>query len=432
MRISSLKVTTLVAAIILAEIIGVSSGTLIVSYIIRSSGSISYGPIQTRPLHTEGRYIKNDLGQTVILRGFNKQDFVDTSSGMWTQVGGNIEDGAYYWDPVAVRQHMQHWRDFWKMNVVRFHSHVQWWKQNTDLNYWSNSKVGIGFRDAIKQTIQIAYEEGIYVVYDFFTTKPGVEQEDQPYPPYSNTGVVTDRQAFVNLWVDVATQLGQFPNVIYELWNEPGGDMATWFETATQCINAIRALGDDHLILVQYGFCGELNYVYEWEKQGRPTANIVFGMHNYRWHGSFEDKGGERGLSSPTDYEYIRNYLWRSNGAPKSVVYPNTGTAQSTDRYMYPPTGSNYGEVLTELNGGKGYPVWIGEVAPHGEGNDVPDAEYTYFVNVLRVFKEWELGWAHFVWDAPWGEWPAQILTRTVFQPPNRVGQAMIDSITQG
>lgn len=430
-QIAKVKVATLTAIIILTGILILPSGIslLTANVVIPSSGSISYGGALTRPLHVEGRYIKNDLGQTVILRGFNKQDFLDASTGIWAREGEYYQEESRIasFDTVAVRQHMQHWRDFWGMNVVRLHMSVSWWLNNyAGTLYWGGTDTG--FRDAMIETVRIAEEEGIYVVPDFYLDADGSDQTGYPFP----SAALSNRQDFVDLWVDVATRLGQFDNVLYEPWNEPdpeseGFSMNHWFNTAEAVINAIRALGDNHIIIMQYGYNGDLWWVKNWEDQGRPTENIVFSDHNYRWHGTFGGRGGDEGYDNPytDDINYIRNFLWRTNGAPESVEYPNTGTSQASDREAFPSTGNNYGEVLTELNGGEGYPIWIGEVAPHSTSG----REYNYFVNVMEVFSEWGIGWAYFLWDAPWGEWDAQQLTGTVFQPPNNVGQVMIDSI---
>lgn len=391
----------LFAVIILIGIISINTGfsLLTANYSISTVGRIRYGPMQTKWLHTEGRYIKDEDGNTVILRGFNKQDFLDFPDGSWPMEGEDVWAGQGNFRDEAVRQHMRHWRDVWQMNIVRFHLNMRWWLDNERVSPYTGETSNIGSRDAVIRTIEIAEEEGIYVLIDFFQVDFGEEQQDLPFP----SSLLPNANAFTDFWVDdVIPYIRHLPNVIYELWNEPAGSMGVWFDAATQTINAIRATGDNHIIRVQYLWCGELEYVADWVAEDRPTENIIFGIHNYRSEGSFEDNP-----NSPTDYQYIHDYLWGPNTPPGA----------------YPPTGSNYGEVLETLN----LPVWVGEFAGVRMATD--DDEYDYFVNNLQVYKEWGVGWTFYCWDYD-SHYCAQKLTGTAFQPPNRGGQAMIDSIT--
>jgi hypothetical protein len=76
----------------------------------------------------------------------------------------------------------------------------------------------------------------------------GMSQDPLPYPPYqtsTNASAVIGNQAdFVAYWASIASELKNYPNVIFELWNEPcGAGLSTWISAMQQCITAIRATG---------------------------------------------------------------------------------------------------------------------------------------------------------------------------------------------
>jgi aryl-phospho-beta-D-glucosidase BglC (GH1 family) len=111
----------------------------------------------------------------------------------------------------------------------------------------------------MKNVIQWAGERGLYVIFDYFAMKntEGKQsgQETLPWPPYNrHPEVVGSRAEFIEIWKSVARELGPFPNVLFELYNEPNGDEKAeteWFSFCQEAIAAIRA-GVKNPIIVQW------------------------------------------------------------------------------------------------------------------------------------------------------------------------------------
>ena len=122
---------------------------------IQSFGSIKF----LSPLHIEGRYIKDELGNTIILKGFQKHGFEDDPEGRWKDLTG------YYFNQFiesVVRDNLQAIKN-WGANSIRVIDRVSYWQDNT------TGQNGKPHRDCIKQLIQMAAEEGIYVIYCLFS-----------------------------------------------------------------------------------------------------------------------------------------------------------------------------------------------------------------------------------------------------------------------
>jgi len=114
--------------------------------------------------------------------------------------------------------------DDWKCNVVRAALGVE-----PGGGYLKDSA---GSVDKIKTVVDAAIKEGIYVLIDF----------------HSHNIKLNEAKAFFTL---MATTYGKYPNVIYELFNEP--DYETWPEVkaySEELIRIIRAIDPDNIILV--------------------------------------------------------------------------------------------------------------------------------------------------------------------------------------
>lgn len=417
MRIARFRVVTLTSMIILASVTNLGIALLTGSYTIHSSGTLSY--LQTRPLHTEGRHIKDDLGNNVALRGAWKAEpgFADSCVGIYAAEGEH-----YYSDPAqtqwredAVRDVLGSMKD-WGFNSFAEFIWCDWWIYNSQtlLGYRRDEvQTDTAYRDALKSLLTLANEEGLYVQLRPYGVEAGWAgvgegRVEFPFPdgsPYSHDGhIFPDAQSFANFWYDVAYELAGYPNVIFNLYDEPVTDPITrWFDAAQLCIQKIRqaeldAGGYTHIIMVHWAYCADCQWIAQWINEGRPTENIVFSNHVYRYHGTFEDNP-----NSPTDINYIRTQL------------------ADADKLAYKYIQDTYN-----------IPVMVTAIgAAYGATND---GEYTCFANCLSVFNEWEMGYWAYHWYPDDPLWSINTLSATSRGPSyaNRVGQALIDAIVAG
>lgn len=373
-------------------------------------------PYLTYPLHIDGRYIKNSQGEIVYLRGVNKAGFLDSSDGFWS--AGSNDWYTYYgrWNQDLVQANLQGMKN-WGINVLRLTINIDWWLRNFQ-GTASNSSSNIRYREAIKQTVQLASIYGIYVVIAPWNVKSGVGQANLPFPPYpgSASDVIPDVASWINFWLNVSRTLRDSNNVLLELHNEPAGlpsDLKVWFDAAEACINALRADGDNRIVIIQWGYCagfGNDNWLDVWYNEGRRLDNVLFSTHIYRYHGSFS--GGQ---FAPTDINFIRSQL-------------------ISRKYLY---------ALNNLSA----PIWIGEIGAWGaytpdQGYNDPSiqaAELEYFRNTLTVLKEWGVGYAAWEWFPEWGSMPGRAwgviskdwkMTTPFTQPtPGIIGQIIVGDI---
>ena len=367
------KVATLTAVIILVGIINLHSGMalLTASYFMSSSGSISYSSI--RPLHVEGRYIKDDQNQTIYLRGANVGAWVDCEYGGFTAEGNYFGDDFWHGVSDIVKAELD-WYASLGFNCVRSLMSVDWWKDNYH-----------GYRDNYINFVTWCAEREIYVIVGFWSLthyEEGGWSECTafPYPPYIPEDyeyLMPDEQAFIDFWGSVAYRFRNHSNVIFDLWNEVGGEYAAnhtvmnnWWATATGCINAIRNWTDAIVILtLSWGVDWDWNWspepggydpycTMEWidiYSESLPTdPNIMYDTHIYRDHGSF---GGNHPVEGyPYTYDTIKEAL-------------------------------NYTKVkwvLDTIN----RPMNIGEIGCNMYSNG---QEVTAFQNAFAVFNEWGL-----------------------------------------
>jgi len=392
-RVFGLEMTLIPLMLILLLLLPTIHGVLISNLSINSSGQVQY----ISPLHTEGRYIKDRFNRTVTLRGVNQAGFLDDSNGWWNPEGGTIYSGVGVWNPDAVEYNLDGMKT-WGCNVLRLLITVQWWIQNTD-----------NYRQHIKDTVTWAGERGIYVLLVPWNVIGKGAQTAIPFPPYltaEEQAIIPNEQAFADFWANVATELSSFPNVMFELFNEPHGNNAArddWFRVTQLCIDAIRATGTDQIIIVQWGYGIWVNLSFptdgakmDWVEQyplSDPSGNIVYSFHNYR---------GDFHRTIPT-----RVNTWE---------YDDIKLALQTCLVDY---------VLNTLN----KPVLCGEIGANmwhtGEGLT---QELAYFNNSLTIYNEWEMSSIVWVWTVSAHMQHGLLQNALWLPPPNAAGEVLIAS----
>lgn len=408
------------AALILLLLLPSAFSLMNSSFSIQSSGSIVY----MSPLHVDEKYVKDAFGDIIYLRGSGKIHWDDDPTGWWLPTSGAWYQGRLKWDENAIRLNLQGMKSF-GMNVVRFHTVAEWWLQDTvTLETYTGS-----YRNNLKRTFEIAAEEGLYVIMDLFEIKNGFWMYTNgysapgiPFPPYLNypeeEAIFPSKQAFVDYWANVANELKGYPNVIFELYNEPnvpsGFNVTTarneWFDAMQKAIIAIRGTGAKNIIIVTWGLscvphmgwqdrCAvNLGYVEQYPLND-PEGNLVYTAHLYRT---------------------FLNPIWYD-------AYNYTDCYTKMEQCLI-----NY--VMSVLN----KPVIIGEIGVNmWEDNttilasDLTELgqELQWAKNVLSICNQWSVGYLAWDWSLP-SRW--QLIKHWNPVAPTAWGQVLIDSIAEG
>jgi aryl-phospho-beta-D-glucosidase BglC (GH1 family) len=339
-------------------------------------------------LHVDGKYIKDSAGSVIYLHGTNQPDFANDADGLWSS-------DSFVQNRLDVMKS-------WGMNIIRCDFAVNQWKDNT-----IDSQSTMHNRDAIKRLISFAGDRGMYVILTGYTLKSTITvgqdayQDPLPYPPYQTTpggsSVISSQQDFVNFWASVANELKGYPNVIFELWNEPQGTSAvlnTWLSVSQQCITAIRNTGSQNLIIASGNNWGsawvnldsssreDLSWVFNYPLTG---GNIIYGVHLYSQH------------------------LQKAGSV--ATAYSDVNSGLSLMRYY---------DVANS------YPLIVSEICPNMDSNTVN--ELTFFQNALSLFN------SHGISYTAWGFWSATsfrlLSSESPNYTPNSAGTILKNAVT--
>lgn len=341
-----------------------------------------------RPLHVEGNLIKDDTGKTVHLHGINWHGWEDHPYGHLVDQNGAIRYNM--WDVTIARQ-MLDGLVAWGVNCIRIHSSVSIWKGNY-------GNVQTNFQTLLTECLG----RGIYVILDFYDVgyyNVGGTYDPVPWRPtnpdvamsdvtgYSRVtwarqaDVIPDIASFATFWEMIGNLLKNYPNIIFEFWNEPNpapGQDATqaitdWFNATQQCINAVRSAGAPQLILTQWGY-GVAYY------PGQPLRYSII-----PWVNDYASK-----LSDPQGNIVISTHCYRP--------YDGFGRWIFTDNHRgY--TIADITEAFTDefLPVAQTYPLIIGEIGANNSASDYAN-EMTAFRNAFDILGQNGVHYAAFWW----------------------------------
>jgi hypothetical protein len=330
----------------------------------------------------------------VILRGVDYSYFIDGPYGSWMFPDGEIEWNT--WDKTALNSNLDAIQS-WGCNVVRVVTTVQWWTQNTN-----------DFRSNVEYFISQAASRGIYVDFVLWRNDAVEGQPSLPYPPYDNSSIINNVSDFVNVWTSIAATLKVYPNVMFELWNEPNGDAAaeaSWLSASQQCISAIRGTGATNLIVVQWG------------------SNIYLDFQNYSPNSdaySSMDWASSNPLKDP-----VNNILYSTH------IY-SSDFFDSLNNYVLK---YSYSDMLWALNFtgllsfASEHPLWIGEIGCNLWASSM-DNEYAWYNNTLTILNQNDISYSGWAW-APWRtgtQWG--LVTGQSNYAPNQAGQIFQQQIS--
>ena len=206
-------------------------------------------------LRVEGVQLVNESGEPVVLRG--------------------VSYGWHNWWPRFYNKKSVQWlKEDWGVDIVRAAMGIH--HKEPKLTYNSDAKKAV---KTISKVVDGAIENGIYVIIDFHSHDLELELAK-------------------TFFAQMATKYGEYPNVIYEIFNEPVHQ--SWEEVkaySEEVIDVIRAIDPDNVILVGNP---------HWDQDVHLVAddpivgesNIMYTLHYYAdTHGEYLRERGDYALS---------------------------------------------------------------------------------------------------------------------------------------
>ena len=267
-------------------------------------------------LHVNGNQILDSNGKTVILKGIGRAGDIESASGIWGGPGGFLASFGLKWLNVnesipAIDATLQCYQQVWHINMIRVFITVDWyWQDNVtpsmeDPENYPYLTTPISYQNYIKTVVEEAAKYGLYVdlcpyqLVSFYrdTNRAGAQGlplcgwDNQSTAFLSKTGY--DEQTFWSqFWTLLSSNLKNYPNVIYEAWNEPQLDgaepvPAPYLTYLSTMYNSVHTVTTQNLIFMQWeaGYIPYYNNL-SWCKQINQAIpnnqNIVYTTHAYR------------------------------------------------------------------------------------------------------------------------------------------------------
>jgi hypothetical protein len=274
----------------------------------------------------------------------------------------------------------------WKSNTVRLPLNEASWLGYTCVDGTGatrNPDPGHNYQATVKKAVSDATAAGLYVIVDLHWTAP------KNFCPLAQNPMA-DADNSLNFWTSIAGTFKGYPNVLFELFNEPylyylsGGEtdwkvlMQGGTETAyvtgngsaytanyswqvagmQQMLNAVRATGATNVVLV---------------------AGVSWAQDLSQWN-----------ANKPTDPAKQLAAVWHA--------YPNSGTVGDPQAAL--PKFGSVGYTWTQSVLSAGYPVLITEFGDH----NAPGTVGSPFVsNLLPWADAHGASYTGWTWD-PWGD----------------------------
>lgn len=180
------------------------------------------------------------------------------ANGKPVQLRGMSSHGLQWYGKYANKDVMKWLRDDWGISVFRLAMYT------AEEGYIADPSVA----DKVKEAVKAAQSLGLYVIIDWHILSDG---DPNKYK--------TEAKAFFN---EMAELYGDSPNVIYEIANEPNGDV-TWNDRirpyALELTRTIRAKDPDNIILVGTGNWSQ--DIQDAADNPLPDRNTMYVLHFY-------------------------------------------------------------------------------------------------------------------------------------------------------
>lgn len=189
-------------------------------------------------------------------------NIVDKNGNKFQLIGMSTHGLGWFPDAVS-KSSFQVFRDDWGCNAIRLAMYIEESWGGSESLYLAQPQKNY---DLVTKGIDSCIDLGMYVVVDWHVLNPG--------NPATHT---EDAKKF---FASIAKQYADYPNIIYEICNEPNGtDWATVKKYAEAVIAEIRKYDKDAIII-----CGTPTWSQEIDKaQSNPLSdkNTVYALHFY-------------------------------------------------------------------------------------------------------------------------------------------------------
>ncbi len=252
-------------------------------------------------LQVIGPDLMNECGEPVRLKGV---------SSMWL----NWENDGYAESKAA----MQWMIDNWKISIIRAAMGIE-----PAGAYMSTETAKQRAINQVKTIVNNAIELGIYVLIDWHS---------------HNASDADQKAAAIEFFTMMATEYGQYPNVLYETWNEPlQQDWATVIKPYhEELISAIRKVDSDNIIILGTPqWCQLPDVAIDNPVDG---TNLMYTVHFYS-------------CTHQSDLSFIMYRAYR-RGVPIFVTEWGATPADggASDRRVCEPEAEEWMELLDEMN----------------------------------------------------------------------------------
>jgi hypothetical protein len=274
-------------------------------------------------LHTDGIWIRDASDNAVVLRGVATGDLDAIYKGDRSHL---IETTIF--DIIDYAE-----QKLGNVYVIRLDIHPEV-NDETGNHGWLHYEPQWYFDTIIDPAVQHCISKGMYAIIDWHYVGVSWTQND----------VVENTETFWlgdGSWAGIASEYANNPNVLFELFNEPGGgEWSSWKTTATGWIDGIRAKGADNIIIV-----GGPNWSQVMPQSSSDLIdrdNIVYACHIYPSHA---------GGGMPNWIDYV------STAAP--VMMTEWGYENNSDANVTTGTKTSYGQSYRDWLDAKPQVGWI-------------------------------------------------------------------------
>lgn len=180
------------------------------------------------------------------------------------QLRGMSTHGITWYPDYVCEESFKELRDVWKVNCVRIAMYVD--ENNNSMCYMKNPELS---EELMVEGINLCLELGLYVIVDWHVLNPG-----------DPSAYTEEAKVFFE---KIATAYSEYPNIIYELCNEPNGQTITWndviYPYCAEVLDVIRPIDDDAVIIAgTANWSQDINLV---QSNLLDDPNVMYALHFY-------------------------------------------------------------------------------------------------------------------------------------------------------
>ena len=232
-------------------------------------------------LHVEGNQLIDENGNIIKRSNINVNTMIDMPSGFWINDAGIY---TYGWNETLVSRSLQQMYE-WNATGIRLLFTAEWWIDNTD-----------GFQDYVKYIANWCGNHSMTVEFVPWRASNATSLPDGELVWTTPNGYLDSAQDFINMWHDIATELKDYGNVMFDLWNEPNGNStyaAEYMDAVQKIIWDVRVnCSAYNPIVVQWGYGigydfgigagvrGDMNWVTDYQLTD-IGSNLIMSTHVY-------------------------------------------------------------------------------------------------------------------------------------------------------